>query len=143
MIRDWKRISNNAVMYGLASALLFAGVFPLLCISGTLVSNVVLGAVSGAVSGILISIVVGMFDQVLIRKESTTGIVSWPGSNVIVGALTGAFITTGIVISMVQWVGFVSNSQIPIIFGVPLCLLIGIPLGIMIGLLIGASWHSR
>lgn len=140
---DLKAIMKNATIYGLASALLFAGLFPLLCISRDIGSNVVLGAISGVVSGILISIVVGMFDHIQIRKEIATGVVSWPRLNIFVGALTGAFITTGIVISMVQLVGFVSNSQIPIIFGVPLCLLIGIPLGIMIGLLIGASWHTR
>lgn len=140
---NWKTITTNAAMYGLASAVLFAGIFPLLCISGTLTSNVILGAISGIFSGVLISIMVGMFDQMLIRKEITTGVVTGSGANVIFGALTGAFITTGIVISMIQLVGIVSNSQVPIVFGVPLCLLIGIPLGIMIGLLIGASWRSR
>ena len=143
MIRDSKTIMKNATMYGLANALLFAGLFPLLCIARDIGSNVVLGAISGAVSGILISVVVGTFDQMLLRKEVTTGVVSWPGLNAIIGALTGALITTGVVISVVQLVGFVSKSQIPIVFGVPLCLLIGIPLGIMVGLLIGASWRSR
>ncbi len=141
--RNWQSITTSSVMYGLVSALLFAGVFSLLGISSEPGDDMLFGALSGAFSGLLISLVVGVIDQALARKEIITGAVTWTVSNSIVGFIAGALITTGIFFILVQLTGFVSLTQLRSIFDLPLCCLVGIPLGIIIGLLIGASWHSK
>ena len=141
MNKNWKMIVKNGMLYGAASAFLFAGLFPMLCISNQIGSDLVMGAISGAVSGLLISLVVGSFDLAFARRESVRGIIVWSGLNPVIGALTGAAVTTAVIITMVQVVGIMGNISVPMIFGVPLCLLVGTPLGIIIGLPIGASWR--
>ena len=141
--RNWQSITASSVMYGLASALLFAGIFSLLGISGDRGGDIIFGAHSGAFSGVLISLSVGVIDQALARKEIITGAVTWTVSNSIVGFIAGALITTGTFFILVQLTGFVSLTQLRSIFNLPLCCLVGIPLGTIIGLLIGASWRSK
>ena len=143
MSRNWKVATENAVLYGLVSALLFAGVFTLLRISGAFFSDVFWGAIAGASSGILISVVVGLFDQVLTHKQIAPSFITRTGSNSIFGTLAGALITTGVIVFVVQLTGFVNRPQIPVVFGVSLCCVIGTVLGVVIGLPIGASWQSK
>lgn len=143
MSRNWQSITTSSVMYGLVSALLFAGVFSLLSISNEPGDDMLFGTLSGAFSGLLISLVVSVIDQALARKEIITGAVTWTVSNSIVGFIAGALITTGIFFILVQLTGFVSLTQLRSVFDLPLCCLVGIPLGTIIGLLIGASWHSK
>lgn len=139
MTKNWKIITESSVLYSLATALLLASVFSLLNISGTLSIDIVLGAISGALSGILISVVVGVLDQAFTRKRVNARVTS----NLIIGFLAGALITSGILFSMVQLVGLVSTIQLQSIFDLPLCCSVGMPLGVIIGSLIGASWRSE
>lgn len=139
MTRNWKLITESSVMYGLVTALLLASVFSLLNISGALGIDIVLGGISGALSGILISVVVGLLDQVFTRK----GINARSSSNLIVGFLAGALITSGIIFAMVQLVGLTSTIQLQSLFDLPLCCSVGMPLGIIIGSLIGVSWGTE
>lgn len=139
MTRNWKMIVESSGMYGLVTALLLASVFSLLNISGELGVDIVLGGISGALSGILISVVVGVLDQVFTRK----GVNARSTSNLIVGFLAGALITSGIIFSLVQLVGLASTIQLQSLFDLPLCCSVGMPLGIIIGSLIGVSWRTE
>ena len=143
MSRNWQSLTTSSLMYGLTSALLFAGIFSLLNISGHIGRDMVFGGLSGGLSGLLISLTVGMVDQELTRKEIITRVVTWTVSNSIVGFLAGILITTSIFFIMSHLTGTVSTIQLRSIFDLPLCCSAGIPLGTIIGLLIGASWHSK
>lgn len=137
MKKNWKMIIvESSAMYGLVTALLFAGVFSLISISGTLSRDMIFGAITGAPVGILISVVVGVVDRGLTRGAGML-------PNAIVGLLAGALIASGTIFVMVQLVGFIGTTQLRSIFDLPLCCSVGIPLGVIIGSLIGASWRSE
>ena len=143
MNRNLNKLTTNAVMYGLVSALLFAGVFVLLSLSGAFASDIYLGAITGMISGFADSYAVGGVDLGLMRREKVTGILAWKGFNSLIGTFAGAIITTAVFIIMVQFVGCTGHPQTLAVFGVSLCCLIGVPLGVIIGLPIGASWRLR
>jgi len=138
---QWRLLTKNGMMYGLVSAVLFAGVFTILGLSEGFASDIYLGAAAGVISGFLIATIVGGVDLLLTRKKAASGILAWRGLNPVIGALAGAIITTAVFIVMVQLVGCTGHPQTLAVFGVSLCCLIGVPLGVIIGLPIGASWR--
>ena len=134
-------LSLRAIGFGVLGAALFAGVFALLGLSQNTIEDLVFGTVVGILSGILVALVVGVINQVVMLQKSEVDLVSCSICNAIIGAFSGAIITTFVVIVMVSLMHFPANPTNPEFWGVFLGRLVGTPIGIVMGLTIGGSWR--
>lgn len=141
MNKNASRFPLRAVGFGILGAALFAGVFVLLGLSQNTLDDLVFGAVVGVLSGIMIAVVVGVINQMLVQQKKAADLVGCSICNAIIGAFSGAIVTTFVVIIMVSLMQFPSHPSNPQFWGVFLGRLVGMPIGIVMGLTIGGSWR--
>ena len=138
MKRNNLSLLQNGIAYGLTSALLYAGVISLIDLAGKFSGNIYCGAAVGFVSGFFISTVIGVVDDLLSRGKINNNLFGWTYANVIIGAFTGAIVSTLAVIFLVPLIAGTGESSA---WCVMMGRLIGTPLGILIGIIIGVSWQ--
>lgn len=141
MNKNLRTLPLGAIGFVILGAALFAGVFALLGLSQNTIEDLVFGTVVGILSGIVVALVVGVINQALIQQKKEMDLVGCSICNAIIGAFSGAIVTTFVVIVMVSLMHFPANPANPEFWGVFLGRLVGTPLGIVMGLTIGGSWR--
>ena len=141
MNKNWKMVSLNAIGFTILGAALFATLFALLGLARTTIDDLIFGASVGASSAMVTAVIVGLITHELMAQQKKASLTDWSIANAIIGAFTGAIVTTFAVMVMVSLTGFPVHATDPLFWAVALGRLIGPTFGMGLGLMIGASWQ--